>query len=210
MSQFSDLVADVYTLTNRSDLVAETALAVRQATLAAHRSDFYPRDVSEIPVTFAPPGASRYQIDISTFPQWRAFSYIRPFDVATNSAADFLLEFLRPDAIFDEYLIERVNVAYVAGSNLNINLQSAWDGFLVGYYVNPTLSPDAQYSSWIATVQPSIVVIDAAHRVLATIGYDEAAQRLRSMLYGPNGAPNNVTGGEYALFKANALEEQGR
>lgn len=209
MSQFSDLVADVYTITNRPDLVAETALAVRQATRAAHRSDYYPKDLVETLVVLGS-AQSLVQLDMTQFARWRSFRYIRPYDTTSQSAAKFFLENLAADAIFDEYLNEKVNVYYVGGTNCNIKLGAAYSGFLVGYYADPLLVPDAAFNSWVVNDQPALIVIDAAQRLLASIGYDEAAQRLRALVYGPNGSPLNVTGGEYAILKTNALEEQAR
>ena len=55
MTVFSDLLSDVYAVTNRPDLVADTKLAVRTATLKAHRSDFYPKDLFETGLTFSTP-----------------------------------------------------------------------------------------------------------------------------------------------------------
>lgn len=198
MSQFSDLLAEVYTITNRSDLVAETSLALRQATLAAHRSDVYPGDMTEVLIT--PTAASVFSLDIPTlFPNWRQFAYIRPYDPDTDSPADYLLEFILPDGIFDEYLVAKVNVAYVAGTNLNIKLAADYGGFLVGYYQNPVLSPDASYSSWIATQHPACIIIDAAARVMHLIGYEDAASRLKKL--------GEM---ELALFRQSNLEAMGR
>ena len=207
MSLFSDTVDKVYTLTNRSDLVAETALAVRQATLSAHRSDYYLRDLTEVQVSFAP-ALAVYQLDIPTFfPRWRAFSYIRPFDTIASSPASFLLEFLKPEAIFDEYLIEKNDVAYVAGTNLNIKLAASYGGFLVGYYLNPILTPDTSYNSWVASDHDAIIVLDATIKVFGMIGYEEAAARMRRLLYEPGleGAPS-----EFNRFRGAQLEEHGR
>jgi len=206
MSLFSDTIAEVYTLTNRPDLVAETILAVRQATLSAHRSDYYFRDITEAVITPTP--ASVFQFDIPTwFPRWRAFSYIRPYDTLTGSLASYLVDFLKPEAIFDEYLIEKQNVAYVAGTNLNVKMQANVGGFIVGYYQNPVLIPEANYNSWVATDHNSIVVIDAAIRVLAAIGYEQAASILRKLLYDPSsdGGPS-----EFNKFRGSNLEEHGR
>lgn len=209
MSLFSDTVADVYTVTNRADLVAETALAVRQATLSMHRSDFYKRDMAEIQLTLTP--SSIFQLDIPTyFPQWRNFAYIRPFDTTSMSFSSIMIagdSFLKPDAIFDEYLIEKKNVAYVAGTNLNIKLEADYGGFAVGYYKNPILTPEASYDSWIATDHSAVIILDASIRVLGMIGYEEAAARLRRLLYdpGPEGAPS-----EFNRFRAAALEDMGR
>lgn len=215
MSLFDDMLSGsdgVYTITNRSDLVAESKLAIRQATLAAHRSDYFPRDLIELLV--APGSASIFQLDIPTyFLNWRAFKYLRPYDSVGAALSGILIgaaEFLAPDAILDEYLVEKVNVAYVAGNNLNVRLQEAYDSLIVGYYANPILSPEASYESWIAREQPAVVVLDAAARVLTAIGYEEAAGRLRIMLYGVGGSPANPTGGEYMLLKQSALEGVGR
>jgi len=41
----AQLSTDVIALTKRPDLVAETTLAVKMATLKAHNSDYYPRDL---------------------------------------------------------------------------------------------------------------------------------------------------------------------
>lgn len=51
MASLNSLVSDVYTLTNRPDLVAETALAVKKATLKMHHVDFFARDIWESGIT---------------------------------------------------------------------------------------------------------------------------------------------------------------
>jgi len=206
MSLFSDTVDEVYSLTNRPDLVAETALAVRQATLSAHRSDYYLKDLVEILLPLS--SASIFQLDIpSYFPQWRNFKYIRPYNTVGASAASFFLSSLAPDAIFDEYLIEKSNVYYVAGTNLNIKLEAAYDAFIVGYYANPILSPEASYNSWIATDHSAIITIEATIKVFGMIGYEDAAARLRKLLYEPS--PDGIPS-EFNRFRASALEDQGR
>ena len=44
---FDELVAEVYLLTARGDLTAETQSAVKAATLKAHKSDFFSKDIFE-------------------------------------------------------------------------------------------------------------------------------------------------------------------
>lgn len=208
MALWDDVVNEVYSLTNRQDLVAETALAVRQETQAAHRSDFYKRDLQEIQVLLIPLTVHQIPIDVY-FPNFRAFNYIRPYTIATVSFSPIVIgrnQFLAPDAILDEYLAEKVNVAYVAGNNLNIRLEAAYDGFVVGYYMNPVVFPSDSYASWIAEEYSSLIVIGAAMRVFMSIGYEEAAARLKTLLYGPNGDAKNITGGEYALLRDANIE----
>lgn len=218
MSQFSDLISGpdgVYSLTGRPDLIAETALAVRQATFAAHRSDFYPRDLIDGVQIAVGTAQNNWQLDIPTFfTNWRAMAYVRPYTVASLSLAPLVLgpeQEIAPDAILDDYLTEKLNVWYVAGSNLNIKLEAAYDGLLCSYYANPIISPEANYASWVATDFPAVIILDATRRVLGMIGYEEAAARLTQLLFGAsNGSWLNIQGGEAALFKASALKAGGR
>ena len=54
MASFTSLLNDVYTITNRPDLIAETKLAVKQATLKMHQSDYYPKDLFETGIAWNP------------------------------------------------------------------------------------------------------------------------------------------------------------
>ena len=47
MATYQELYDDVVTITKRPDLAAETALAIRAATLKLHQSDFYFKDLFE-------------------------------------------------------------------------------------------------------------------------------------------------------------------
>ena len=48
----TSIVDDVYTMTKRPDLVADTLLAVKKATLKAHHTDFYPKDLLDSGLQF--------------------------------------------------------------------------------------------------------------------------------------------------------------
>ena len=56
MATFAELVADVKILTNRPDLDAEIKLAVKAATLKAHHTDFYPKDLYGVAIQWTPVG----------------------------------------------------------------------------------------------------------------------------------------------------------
>ena len=45
---FAEILEEVYLITNRRDLEAQTKSAIKKATLKAHQSDFYYRDLSGI------------------------------------------------------------------------------------------------------------------------------------------------------------------
>ena len=94
MSIFTDLCDDVYTITNRPDLINETKLAVKAATLKIHQSDYYYRDLIEQGIAFL---TSDYiqQFDIySLFPNYRALKYIRRYDNSGTGAAIVTGKFL--------------------------------------------------------------------------------------------------------------------
>jgi hypothetical protein len=62
MATFSELCSEVHTLTNRPDLVNETKLAVKAATLKLHQKDFFYKDISEQGVSFSPSQISRSEV----------------------------------------------------------------------------------------------------------------------------------------------------
>ncbi len=59
---YDELVTEVYALTKRPDLVAETASLIKAATLKAHHTDFYSKDLFETSVTWPAP-SFRQQLD---------------------------------------------------------------------------------------------------------------------------------------------------
>jgi hypothetical protein len=122
-----------------------------------------------------------------------------------------LLDEIGPTAIFDEYMIEKTNVWYLGGTNLNIKPAAAINGLLVGYYSNPIVQPDDAYNSWIAE-DYSAIQMYAAKAIFEQIGYLEAANSLSKLLYGarPGSDIHNITGGEFMLLKSSELEGTGR
>jgi len=113
MATFAELLADVYTLTNRPDLVAETKLAVKMATLKMHQSDYYYKDISETGITFLAADTIQ-QLDYRTLiPRWRALKYFRKSD-STGLPGDFLT-LLTPEDVLDGYGYQRTDICYVAG-----------------------------------------------------------------------------------------------
>ena len=175
MTSFTDLVDSVFTLTNRPDLVSETKLAVRSATLKAHGSDYYYKDLRETGIQFdfsLPQQSLEYKTLIAN---WRSLKYIRPYFYDTNQQngrpGDFLTV-LTPGEVLDSYSIAKENVCYVAGLELQIRTRTATQFFLLGYYAYPNVTED-NYSSWIADEAQMAIVYEAASIVFKTIGFDE-------------------------------------
>lgn len=180
MATLTELCADVYTITGRPDLVAETKLAVRAATLKAHQSDFYLRDLQETGIQFL---SSDYvqQFDVySIFPRYRALKYLRRYDSSgTGRAAEFY-EILTPNELLDSYGNDKLNVAYLAGTTLNIKSYTALQFAILGCYLNPDVT-EGGYTSWIADNHPFLIQFEAARVLFKSIGFDEQSTQFQAL-----------------------------
>ena len=173
MSLFTDLLANVYTVTNRPDLVAETTLAVKAATLKLHRIDYFSKDLFETGVSFS---TSDYfqTLDYKTIiPLFRTIKYLRKYD-SVNLKPGIELKAISIEKVLDGYGVERQDVFYQAGSVLQIKSSTQEQYYLIGAYLNPIIDP-ATYNSWIAQEFPMSVVYVAASIVFTAIHQAETA-----------------------------------
>ena len=181
-TSFASIVADVITLTNRPDLVNETNLAVRAATLKAHQFDDWVKDLREQSIQFAT--SDYYQsLDYkSIFPLWRKPKYNRKYDNTpyTGGPTDFLT-YIPPEKVVDEYGLNRTNIYYVAGSQVQIRTEEPYQYFICGYYANPDVTI-ANYNSWIANDHPFAIIYEAAAVIIKAVGLDEQAVMYRDMV----------------------------
>lgn len=164
----NELIAEVYTITNRPDLVAQTLTAVRSATLKLHQSDYYYKDLRETGVSFT---SAEYvqQIDYRTlFPKWRALKYIRKTDAAGTDTGKFF-DIIVPENVLDDYRINRNDVAYVAGEVIQMRSSTQVQYTILGRYDNPDITA-LGYDSWIALDHPYAIVFEAASTVFKMIG----------------------------------------
>ena len=171
---FDELCASVMTLTKRPDLVAKTQLAVRAATLKAHRVDFFYRDLFEVPIKFVTSDYIQTLPVKEVIPLYRKLKYIRKCDEHGNMGK--LLEIISPTAIFDAYQTEKLDVCYGAGNVINIRSSTSLQYIVFGCYLNPDISV-AGYSSWIAEETPFAIIYGAAAEIFKSIGQDEAVNR---------------------------------
>lgn len=174
MTTLADLVADVYTLTNRPDLVSETLVAIRAATLKAHASDYYYKDLFETGIQFDQE-QSQQSLDYKLLiPRWRSLKYVRPYlyNAQQQGCARTPLTVLTPEDILDSYGITKENVCYIAGLQLQIRTLAAFQYYLLGCYVYPNVTADG-YSSWVADECPFAIIYDAVATIFKTIGQDE-------------------------------------
>lgn len=164
----SELLAEVYTLTNRPDLVAQTLSAVRAATLKIHQSDYYYKDIEEFGVAFSS-AAYVQQLEYRTLkPRWRALKYLR----RTNSAGTeqgVIYDIIVPENVLDSDQLNRTNVCYVAGDVIQIRSAAELQYLIVGCYLNPNIT-QAGYDSWVALDHPYAIVFEAASNVFKMVG----------------------------------------
>lgn len=197
---YNTIVNNVYALTNRPDRVAETAAAIQAATLWAHHSDFYYKDLVELPAQFQ---ALAYlqQIPLSFFINFRALKYIRKYypgtgpnnppaqdqspnnlpplygtyyDPGANLPDGRFFKILTPEETLDSYGINKIDIAYIAGQIIQLRSGDYFQYALCGYYQHPNVTPaEGSYSSWIANEHPWAIIYKAASIVFKTIGFDE-------------------------------------
>lgn len=168
MADFNSLVSDVYTLTNRPDLVNETAIAVRSATLAAHNSDFYSKDLFETGIAFPTAEYEQYLDYRNVVTNYRSLKYLRKYDAVGETAGDFL-EVITPEKILDDYGIVRTDVCYGAGSVIQIKSSTEEQYYLFGCYVHPIIATAATYSSWVADEYPYAIIYAAAAHIFGML-----------------------------------------
>jgi hypothetical protein len=192
----AELISEVYTITGRPDRVAETASAIKSATLKAHQSDFYYKDLYETGVAFAT-SAYVQQFDYrSLIPLWRANKYWRKYD-NVNAVPGNFLDSILPEQVLDRYLVEKTNIYYFAGAFLNLKSDTQEQYYLMGCYLNPDITT-AGYNSWIAKDHPYAIVFDAAATVFKAVGKDDEASAYRTMI------PEQI-----AMLRASNINAQG-
>lgn len=175
MASLNSLISDVYTLTNRPDLIAETKLAVKQATLKMHQCDYFPKDLFETGIVWNPIAFTQSLAYKTIIPRWRTFKYLRKY--ADGQPKDFFT-LLGVEETLDRYAINRDNICYIAGDQLEIRSSTEDATMLIGCYLHPDITDDG-YSSWIADEHPYAIIFDAAATVFKMIGYDEQAAYLK-------------------------------
>ena len=166
----TELQQEVYTITNRPTLVAETLLAVRQATLALHQMDYWWKDLQETGISFTT-SSYRQELDFrSILPLFRSLKYLRKSD--STGAAGAFFDVVQPESVLDSYGADRTNVCYAAGTSIEIKSSTEFQYAILGYYANPNITV-AAYNSWIALDHPYAIVFKAAEIVFKVIGKSE-------------------------------------
>lgn len=175
----TELQNEVYTITNRPDLVGRTQSAIRAATLMLHQRDFYYKDLFETGIAFAT-SAYLQQLEYRTLiPNWRTLKYIRKSDVTSADNLP-LLEIITPEQVLDSYGLNRNDVAYATGEVIQIRSSTELQYIYLGCYVNPDITLSG-YSSWIAIDHPFAIIYEAAGQIFKQTGKTEEWQAYKVM-----------------------------
>jgi hypothetical protein len=193
---FDQLTTEVHQLTGRPDLVAQTKSAVKAATLKAHQSDYYSKDIYETGVQFEE-ATHRQCLDFySLVSNFRALKYIRRVESETDEEGIFF-DIITPGEVLDSYGCTRSDIAYVAGRSLEIRSSVTFSKALMGAYVLPVVT-EGNYSSWVADLHPFAIIYEAARVLFKTIGFDEQASTF-----------NALVSEEYTTLKMTGLADVG-
>jgi len=180
MATLTSLLTDVYTITNRPDLEDATKSAIKSATLKAHRSDYYSKDIYETGVDFTTEAYIQSLDYVTLISNFRAFKYFKRVKSATDTEGQFLT-ILTPEEILDTYGVQKTDVAYVAGRVLEIKASVSFRYGLLGCYVNPIVT-DAGYTSWVADLYPYAIIYEAARILFLSLGDLEEARGMASLV----------------------------
>lgn len=176
MTTFAEMEALVVGQTRRPEVPAITQAAIRTATLRAHHTDFFYRDLAPGNLSYTPlSGAQFYDIpDITTMlPKLRSLQTLKGLETATITPVE-KLEYRELQDLYDSDNYLRPSVYTLIGDTLRIYPQLHTGLLGVSYYKNP-VTTDAGYSSWIANEYPDDLAMWAAAIVFARTGFAEMA-----------------------------------
>lgn len=174
---FADLLSDIYDITKRPDLEAETKLAIRMATLKAHHSDFYPRDLKEVGFTWSTPAYIQSLEYKAVFPDFRALKFLRK---VSSGVPTGLFKIISPEQVLDSYKRDKNDVCYLAGRMIEIRSSTQDTDMIIGYYADPNVT-ESGYSSWVADNADHVIIMEAAAVVFKMIGFDEQAAQFNRL-----------------------------
>ncbi len=204
----TELLTEVYNLTNRPDLTVLSTAAVKAATLKAHHLDFFSKDIFEQGFQF-PALAFRHSFDIINYiTNYRRLSYLKRVEDADDDVGKFFT-IIVPDEVLDSYGINRTDIAYIAGRIIQIRSSVEFQFGLLGAYVSPIVTPDANYLSWVAEQFPYAIIYEAVRVITRATGSLEESNAFQKLL---KRDPDDLSSppGEYDLLLSSALSDEGQ
>lgn len=172
---YTEIFTEVVGITNRPDRQAETALAIRSATLAMHGYFMFPRDLATVTISSGiAVNSNDVTLDQPTeLPGLRGLSSIQRLDSQGSPIILPKIEIVElSDALDPIYNTPKDNIAYQAGSSVRVLCNAGITALRVSYFKMPTVLPVDQYSSWIADVYADGIITLAAAKVFKILGDD--------------------------------------
>ena len=179
MTTFAELESLVVAQTRRPEIPAVTQAAIRTATMRAHHTDFFPKDVAVGTITYAPNSAIfRDFADVSsTLTRLRSIKSLQGLEAVSMAPVESF-EYRDLDDIYDADGNRRPSIYNIIGDTLRIYLQTQTGLVQVYYYQNPSVTAGIYYS-WIADMYPDELAAWAAAIVFARTGFAEMAQEFQ-------------------------------
>ena len=179
MTTFAELQALVEEQTRRPEIPAVTKAAIRTATLRAHHTDFFPKDVAVGTLSYTPDIATfRDFANISSsFSRLRTLKTVEGLDSVTMAPAE-AFEYRELDDVYDSDGVRRPSIYNVIGDTLRVYPQMQTGLLQIFYYQNPN-TVEVNYSSWIANTYPDELAAWAAAIVFARTGFAEMANEFQ-------------------------------
>jgi hypothetical protein len=177
MTTFAEMETLVVGQTRRPEVTAVTQAAIRTATLRAHHTDFFKRDLSTGTLTYTPSSSAIFYdfTDISTtLVRMRAFQLMQSVDSATLIPSENF-EYRELQDLYDSDNVLRTSMYTMIGDTLRVYPCVA-TGKLTAYYYRNPVTTEIGYSSWIANEYPDELAMWAAAIVFARTGFAEMAQ----------------------------------
>jgi hypothetical protein len=177
MTTFAEMEALVVGQTRRPEVTAITQAAIRTATLRAHHTDFFNRDLTTGTLSYTPSSSASFYdfADVSsTLVRMRAFQLLQCVDATTNVPSENL-GYRELQDLYDSDNVLRTSMYTMIGDTLRVYPASA-TGRLDAYYYRNPVTTEVGYSSWIANEYPDELAMWAAAIVFARTGFAEMAQ----------------------------------
>jgi hypothetical protein len=178
MTTFVELESLVVEQTRRPEIPAITKAAIKSATLRAHHSEFFPRDLSTTTL-FYTPSSTAVLYDFSnihnSLTRLRTIQHIEGIDSVTSTPVENL-EYRTADDLYDADGNRRPSVYTLIGATLRLYPLQATGAANVFFFRNPDVT-ELTYSSWIADTYAEELAMWAAAIVFSRTGFAEMASQ---------------------------------
>lgn len=185
MTTFAELYALTVVHTQRPELVALTESAVRTATLRAHHTDFFRKDLKaaalDYTISVSVPFQDFPDVSASLLPRLRSIKDIYGMSVDGLHKVE-QLEYRETDDLYDADGCARHHTYTLLGDTLRCYFCAPTGKAEVYFFANPVVT-SGSYSSWIADEYPDDLAAWAAAIVMSRTGFlDMAASYQRDFI----------------------------